>query len=267
MNLMVCLRGEPEQDAFLHEIAGLGAGIELGSYGMVGIRSERDWQSRFARHRAVRSQFQGAIAVHGPFIGMEYAHVDHMIRDVVSRRMDMIFDVAVKLKACRVVLHGGYKAEIDLFKLQEDWLRRSVEFWKQEMHRWSDAGISIVLENDIDRTPDPLVRLVDAVGSPGLGLCMDIGHQHLFSELGAVEWVRRMDQRLFHVHLHDNDGTADHHWPIGRGTIDFESFCDALVRSVPQATVSLEVEDKTEAKMDDLRLLAACFPPKRNGPR
>ncbi len=37
MNLMICMRGEPEQLPFLTEIAELGAGIELGSYGMIGI--------------------------------------------------------------------------------------------------------------------------------------------------------------------------------------------------------------------------------------
>jgi len=259
MNLMLCMRGEPEQLPFLPEIAELGAGIELQSYGMVGIQSERDWETRFTLHKAVRAQFHGTIAVHGPFIGMEYAHIDHLIREVVICRLDMTFDVAVKLKASRVVLHGGYNAVIDLFKLQDDWLKRSVEFWQREIRRWADAGIVIVLENDIEKSPDLLVRLVSQVDNPSLGLCMDIGHQHVFSELGAPEWVRRMDARLFHIHLHDNDRTRDSHSSIGRGTIDFEPFYAAIMQHVSQATISLEVEDKMEVQMGDLRKLAARF--------
>jgi sugar phosphate isomerase/epimerase len=264
MNLMICMRGEPEQLPFLPEIAELAAGIELQSYGMVGIQSERDWETRFTLHKAICTQFQGTIAVHGPFIGMEYAHIDHLIRDVVIRRLDMTFDVAVKLKASRVVLHSGYKAEIDLFKLQDYWLKRCVEFWQREIRRWADAGIVIVLENDTEKLPDLLVRLVNEVDTPFLGLCMDIGHQHLFSELDALEWVRRMDNRLFHIHLHDNDRTDDSHWSIGRGTIDFEPFYTAIMRHVPQVTISLEVEDKMEVKMGDLRKLAAHFASKRH---
>jgi sugar phosphate isomerase/epimerase len=259
MNLMICMRGEPDQLPFLPEIAALGAGIELHSYGMVGVQSERDWEACFTLHTAICTQFQGTIAIHGPFIVMEYTHIDHLIRDVVMRRLDMTFDVAVKLKASRVVLHSGYKAEIDLFKLQDDWLKRSIEFWQREIHRWADAGIVIVLENDVEKSPDLLVRLVNKVNSPVFGLCMDIGHQHLFSELDALEWVQRMDNRLFHIHLHDNDRTSDRHWPIGRGTIDFEPFYDAIMRHVPEVTVSLEVEDKMEVKMGDLRKLAAHF--------
>jgi sugar phosphate isomerase/epimerase len=264
MNLMICMRGEPDQLPFLPEIAGLGAGIELGSYGLVGIRSERDWQTRFTLHQAVRAQFQGTIALHGPFIGIRYAHIDHLIRDAVNRRLDMILDVAVKLKASRVVLHSGYPPEMELFKLQDSWLKGCVEFWQLEIHRWADAGIEIVLENETEKSPDLLVRLVNEVNNPCLGLCMDIGHKHLFSELDAVEWVRKMGKRLLHIHLHDNDRTGDHHWPLGRGTIDFESFYLAIMRHAPQATISLEVEDKMEVRMGDLRKLAARFTSKEH---
>jgi sugar phosphate isomerase/epimerase len=264
MNLMICMSGEAEQLPFLPEIAELGVGIELGSYGLVGIQSEQNWESRFRLHRAIRAQFEGTIAIHGPFLGMEYAHPDHLIRDVVHRRLDMTFDAAVTLKASRIVLHSGYTSEMDLFKLQDHWLKKNVEFWQCEIRRWADAGILIVVENDTEKSPDLLVRLVDEVDSPFLGLCMDIGHQHMFSELDALEWVRRMDDRLFHFHLHDNDRTGDNHWPIGRGTIDFEPFYAAIMRHVPQATLSLEVQDKMEVKMGDLRKLVAYFASKQH---
>jgi sugar phosphate isomerase/epimerase len=266
MNLMMCMRGEPEQLPFLREIVELGAGIELGSYGMIGIRSESDWETRFTLHKAIRNQFQGAIAVHGPFIGMEYAHIDYLIRDAVHRRLDMTFDVAVKLKASRVVLHSGYRVENDLFNLQTSWLSGNVEFWQQEIHRWADAGIVIVLENDTDKSPDLMVELVNQVDNPFLGLCMDIGHQHMFSKVDSLEWVRRMNNWLLHIHLHDNDRTGDHHWSMGRGTIEFEPFYAALLQHAPRATISLEVEDKMEVKMNDLRKLVAYFASKQDTP-
>jgi sugar phosphate isomerase/epimerase len=171
MNLMICMRGEPEQLPYLPQIAELGAGIELGSYGLIGIQSERDWERRVAQHKALRAQFQGTIAIHGPFIGMEYTHIDHLIREVVKRRLDMTLEAALELKASRVVLHGGYKPEIDLFNLQESWLEKSIEFWGREIRRWQAAGILVVLENDIEESPDLLVRLVNAVDNPYLGLC------------------------------------------------------------------------------------------------
>jgi len=254
---MICMTGRPEQISFLPEIAEIGAGIELGSYGLVGILSEQDWETRFAMHQAIRAQFRGSIALHGPFIGIDYDHVDHLIRDAVNRRLDMIFDVASKLKASRVVLHSGYNSEVDLLKLQDNWIKRNIGYWHREIRRWADAGIEIALENVIEKSPDLLVQLVNEIDNPFLGLCLDIGHQHLFSELDALEWVVRMGSRLFHIHVHDNDRIGDYHWPIGRGTIDFESFFAVIMRHVPQATVSLEVEGKMELRMDDLHKLAS----------
>jgi sugar phosphate isomerase/epimerase len=266
MNLMICMSGEPEQLPFLPEIAELGAGIELGRYGLVGIQSEQNWETQFGLHEAIRAHFEGTIALHGSFLGMEYAHLDHLNREAVHRRLDMTFDIAVKLKANRLVLHSGYTVEMDLFNLQDQWLKKKVAFWQRQIQRWADAGIQIVLENDIEKSPDVLVRLVNEVDNPFLALCMGIGHQHMFSELDAVEWVRRMSHRLLHVHLHDNDRTGDHHWPIGRGTIDFKSFYTALRRHVPHATISLEVQDKMEVKLGDLCKLVAYLASERHAP-
>ena len=259
-NLMICLRGEAEHLPYLQEITALEAGIELGSYGMVGIKSERDWNERLTTHASFRAEFQGALAIHGPFIGIEYAHIDHLIRDVVNRRLDMTFDVALQLKAQRVILHSGYTATTDAFKLQDDWLTRNVPFWQQEIHRWADSGIEIVLENETEQSPDILIRLVNEIDSPFLGLCLDVGHQHVFSEQTLPVWVQKMRNKLFHVHLHDNDRSGDKHWALGRGTIDFESFYEAIFQYAPHATMSLESVDTIEGKMNDLRKLAARFP-------
>jgi sugar phosphate isomerase/epimerase len=120
MKLMICMTGEPTDLAFLPEIADLGVGIELGSLGLVGIRSERHWAERCALHRSVRERFDGPLALHGPFLGMTYAHVDHLIGEAVNRRLDMTLKVARDLRVERVILHSSYGPETEIFKLQED---------------------------------------------------------------------------------------------------------------------------------------------------
>ena len=259
MHLMICLRGEPEQLQYLPEISELGAGIELGSYGLVGVQSAQAWETRFQHHQAIRAQFQGRLALHGPFLGMEYAHQDHLIRAVVKQLLDMTFETARNLEVQRVILHSGYQRDFELYKLQDTWLESNIDFWQREIMRWAEAGIEIVLENDTEQAPDLLVRLVEAVNHPSLGLCLDIGHQHMFSELNALEWVRRMEGRLYHIHLHNNDRTRDSHGSLGSGTIQFVPFFEVLRKQAPQATLSLEVEDKMELKMRDLRYLVDYF--------
>lgn len=98
-----------------------------------------------------------------------------------------------------------------------------------------------MLENDLESKPDMLARLANSIDHPSLGLCLDIGHQNVFSDVSAPDWVSAWASRLYHIHLHDNDGTDDRHWSPGRGTIDFEPFYEALERHVPEVTISLEV--------------------------
>ena len=113
--------------------------------------------------------------------------------------------------------------------------------------------------HDTEKLPDLMIRLVDAVDNPALGLCLDTGHQHLFSDLPLRDWVRRMAPRLRHIHLHDNDRSRDAHWPLGRGTIDFGTFFAALSEYAPDVTLVVEVEDAMPVKLANLRMLAAHF--------
>ncbi|MGB9800524.1 MAG: hypothetical protein ACPLUL_10565 [Thermanaerothrix sp.] len=98
MEFMVSLQGETDQHSYLSEIADLGAGIELGSYGLVGVKSQKDWDSRIEKHIMIVNKFPGKVAIHGPFIGIEYSHIDHLIRESIQHRIDMIFNVACTLK-------------------------------------------------------------------------------------------------------------------------------------------------------------------------
>jgi sugar phosphate isomerase/epimerase len=252
---MICMHGEREQTAYLQEIERLGSGIELGSYGLVGVRSQQEWEDRVSTHRAIAADFKGKVALHGPFVGMEFAHIDCLIRQAVQKRLDMMFDVATSLRAFRVVLHSGLSMETELFGLQDSWLKRSIEFWKAETPRWERSNTSIVLENDTQKSPDLLIQLVKEVASPVLGLCLDVGHLHVFSTVPPAVWIASMGKYLQHIHLHDNDREADRHWSIGKGSIDFAAAFQAVSRHAPDATLSLEVEDRMEVKMIDLRRL------------
>lgn len=102
------------------------------------------------------------------------------------------------------------------------------------------------------------------MNNPFFGLCLDIGHLNLFADDSAPVWVKAMGARLQHVHLHDNDGKADHHWPIGKGVIDFDTFFYALEQYTPEAVISLEVDGTMRVRMRDLRKLAGKFTAKIN---
>jgi len=146
-----------------------------------------------------------------------------------------------QLKPDTLVLHSGCAEQMVRFSLTDTWLEQTAAFWKEEIKRYEDIGVRVVLENVVEHSPELLIRLIDTVGSSSLGLCFDIGHATLCSTLSPAAWVEQMQARLLHVHLHDNHGKTDEHLPIGSGIIDFDAFFAALKKWAPQATVSLEI--------------------------
>ncbi|HEY64156.1 MAG TPA: sugar phosphate isomerase/epimerase [Caldilineae bacterium] len=69
---------------------------------------------------------------------------------------------------------------------------------------------------------EDLWALVDAVGEPHVGFCLDTGHAHVVG-IDVADAVHALGPRLWASHIADNDGSGDQHrFPYG-GTIDWES--------------------------------------------
>jgi len=63
-----------------------------------------------------------------------------------------------------------------------------------------------------------MLTFLDEAGHPNLGLLLDVGHC-LISGEDPAEFVRRAGPRLAYVHLDDNDGVGDLHWPLLTGRL------------------------------------------------
>lgn len=242
MDFFVCAYGEPGEERFIPDLAPYIDGIEIQNYDRRGVISETVWHEVLAEHRRLRSLLPGRLAVHGPFVGLDYTYKDHLLREAVRKRLDMTFEMVCILRPDTLVLHSGCPEQMVRFGLIDTWLDQATSFWKVEIKRYEKIGVRVVLENIVESTPELLIRLVDAVGSNFLGICFDIGHATLCSQLPPSHWVERIGSRLYHVHLHDNNGQTDEHLPVGSGIIDFDAFFAALKRwAPPQTTISLEI--------------------------
>jgi sugar phosphate isomerase/epimerase len=259
MRFMVCGYGGPDELEYLPAIENLGVGIELQSYGLQGVRSPEHWQSKCAQRREVSRQFKGRLAIHGPFLGLAYNYEDYLLRDAMKVRMDMTYAVAREFKPDTLILHTGFSEETIKFNLEQLWLQETTEYWKTEIERYERLGITVVLENLLESTPDLMIKLVDNVSNPYLRLCFDIGHANIWSRILPEQWVAAMDYRLHHVHLHDNNGLRDQHLPAGAGTIQFDPFFEALGALHENVTVSLEVDAEKKIVVENLKAVLAKY--------
>jgi protein FrlC len=71
------------------------------------------------------------------------------------------------------------------------------------------------------------LELANKLGYKNLGVLIDNGHAHVVGE-SAAEAARSLGDKLFHVHIDDNDGLRDQHLVPGEGNFDFPPFITAL---------------------------------------
>ena len=95
-------------------------------------------------------------------------------------------------------------------------------------------GLRVALENLPSRhTPRPgsamvdILQLIDGLGGH-VGVCLDAGHSNA-NGYSAAEDARLAGDRLWALHIQDNDGGGDdQHLVPGEGTTDWTAFLEAL---------------------------------------
>jgi sugar phosphate isomerase/epimerase len=110
----------------------------------------------------------------------------------------------------------------------------------------AEVGITIVLEHIPFGGSEQLENIVVIMNRvPLLRFHLDSGHAKL--ERGYDRWdeyLDRLGHKLLHVHLSENDGTADQHLPLGaapRSTTDWPEHIKRLKATDYDGTITLEV--------------------------
>jgi sugar phosphate isomerase/epimerase len=108
-----------------------------------------------------------------------------------------------------------------------------------------DAGVRYALEPHpyrLMRNAASMLRLIDQVGSPALGMNFDPSHLFPMGELSEMV-IYEVGDRVLHTHLSDNDGTSNAHWRPGKGKIDWRRVLQALEAVGYDNVLSIELED------------------------
>jgi sugar phosphate isomerase/epimerase len=96
---------------------------------------------------------------------------------------------------------------------------------------------------------------LERVNHPNLYLLLDVGHC-LISGEDPAQAVDQAGKRLGYVHLDDNDGRGDLHWPLLTGKLTGEQLkagLTALVRNQYAGSLALELNPNNPDPVDALR--------------
>lgn len=129
----------------------------------------------------------------------------------------------------------------------------------------------ICLENlcvpGLNDTADDLLRIIHAINSPNLGICLDTGHLNISEDKDQGAFIRKAGDYLKALHIADNDTTCDQHlMPFGRGTVKFNEVLPALQEIGYNGLFNFEIpgENRTTVeirghKLDYLVKAMTCY--------
>jgi len=76
---------------------------------------------------------------------------------------------------------------------------------------------------------DAILRLMDEVDSDNFGAVLDTAHLHAQKETLPLS-VEKLGEKIFIVHVSDNDNRENYHLALGQGTIDWKGLFKALAK-------------------------------------
>lgn len=168
--------------------------------------------------------------------------------DLIKNRVDL----AAVLGASEIVLHlyVPYQTIQRQPEVRENFYacvcRSLDELMPYCMHR----GVKICLENLFDMPAEYMLEIWDRLFAKYppefLGLCYDTGHANMIWQERSPEVLHTYKDRLFAVHIHDNDGRNDLHQIPWDGTIAWERVAKLLAQSAYQGPLLLELSCREE---------------------
>lgn len=181
--------------------------------------------------------------MHAPYADLNPGSPERLVREATLLRLHQLLDAAEALRPRVIVLHPGF----DRWRFGESrdlWLNHSVNTWREVLERAEGIGCTLAIENVFEEEPSTLKALFEAVDSPLLRHCFDVGHWNLFVKLSMEEWFAEIGSWIAEAHIHDNFGEKDDHNAIGDGNIDFDLFFRLMGRYAPDAAWTLEAHSK-----------------------
>jgi sugar phosphate isomerase/epimerase len=235
-NVQVCIPWKLLKEKYLPRVLANRINPEIGISGEVIDTHSRE---EFSEIASLLHKEGLTISLHAPFYDLAPGGMDKKILKATRERLLQLFDLVPMFKPISVVCHTGYDRK-RYHEVEDAWLETSVATWTPIVEQLKGTGTALMIENVYEKTPRMLMRLFKALNNEEVGFCFDSGHMRAFSETDMQGWLNELGPRIEELHLHDNDGTEDHHFAIGQGDIDFESLFEYIDENRMRPIITIE---------------------------
>lgn len=197
--------------------------------------------------------------VHSPFADLNIASPSNPILKTTLKRLEQSMAYANALDAKLWVLHPGNKTGISMFYPEQEWKKNAQSI--QKLHTAAEEySVTVAIENlpekygFLMKTPEDFQRFYKETNLP-IGIVLDVGHANL--EAQVEPFLKKLPEKIVHIHVSDNVGINDQHLGIGYGSIDWQWFANTLKKISYKQIVVTESVEHVEESLQKLRQLLA----------
>lgn len=198
--------------------------------------------------------------VHAPFADINIASPSKPMLNASIKRLEQSMAYASDLNAQLWVFHPGAKTGISSFYPNQDWKQNTQTI--QKIHETAEKhGLNTAIENlpekygFIMRKPQDFQKFYKETGLNDVGITLDIGHANLENQ--TINFLRKLPDKIVHMHISDNMGENDQHLGIGYGKIDWQQFAETLHEIAYDKTIVIEAIEHVKESIQKLRQLLA----------
>lgn len=152
-----------------------------------------------------------------------------ILREAAFTHHVQALQFAAEIGASQIVIHPGFLG-IPAFSKEVAQMRA-----KEYIHRLAEMaknlGVRLAFENvgfhaQSIYAEEEYVSALDGVDTV-VGYLIDVGHAHI-NGWNIPQLIERTSDRLFGLHIHDNNGKGDQHLPMYEGSIKWDDVFQAM---------------------------------------
>ena len=215
---------------------------------------------RVAKLNAVAKAKGIRYTVHAPFADINIASPAKPMLNASIKRLEQSMAFASDLNAQLWVFHPGAKTGISSFYPNQDWKQNNLSI--QKLHETAEKhGLNTAIENlpekygFIMRNPEDFQRFYKETSLNDVGIVLDVGHANLENQ--TLNFLRKLPDKIVHMHLSDNAGENDQHLGIGHGKINWQQIAETLREIAYDKNIIIEAIENVPESLQKLREMTA----------
>ena len=200
--------------------------------------------------------------VHAPFADINIASPSKPLLEASVKRLEQSMSYARDLDAQLWVFHPGARTGISGFYPNQDWQQNTRTI--RDLHETAEKhGLNTAIENlpekygFLMKTPEDFQRFYKETSLNDVGIVLDVGHANLENQ--TINFLKKLPDKIVHMHLSDNMGEHDQHLGIGQGNIDWNQFAQTLNEIAYDKNIIIEAIHNVPESLKKLREMTATL--------